>query len=249
MAALTESYSLIDTPELLAAILPGMLNLPTSPPPLYVDLEGVNLSRYGTISILQIYVHPLQHTYLIDVHTLGDAAFTTTCNTEAGTSLKTILESPSIYKIFFDVRRDADSLYNLFGVDLKGVGDIQLLELATRQGRKKFVNGLARCISSDAGLSWVQLREFEATKQLGVQLFLPERGGSYQVFNERPMRPEILLYCVQDVVLLPVLWRRYGERLSKDWAIMVSNATAERLAMAKSVNFKPNGRDMALGPW
>src|ERR1700759_3353806 len=45
--------------------------------PLYVDLEGINLSRQGSISILQILDSSENRIYLIDIHSLGSKAFTT----------------------------------------------------------------------------------------------------------------------------------------------------------------------------
>ena len=47
------------------------------PPSIFIDLEGVNLSRHGTISIMQFYYLPTKCTYLIDVYTLGDECFST----------------------------------------------------------------------------------------------------------------------------------------------------------------------------
>ena len=44
--------------------------VPTVPPSLYIDLEGDNLSRYGSISILQLYVSPYNRTYISDVYIL-----------------------------------------------------------------------------------------------------------------------------------------------------------------------------------
>lgn len=49
----------MDTEELLSKSLDTMLTLPTSPPSLYIDLEGIDLCRAGTISILQIYAAPI----------------------------------------------------------------------------------------------------------------------------------------------------------------------------------------------
>ncbi|KAF8539776.1 ribonuclease H-like domain-containing protein [Trichophaea hybrida] len=243
MATTTTSPSctFIDTAASLAAMIPNLTNLPTNPPSLYIDLEGVQLSRHGTISILQIYVLPQRHTYLLDIHILGSSAFTP--------ALKSLLESPSVPKCLFDVRRDADALYNLFGVSLQGVWDLQLMELATRPGRKQCVNGLARCIRTDAGMGWNEVREFEARKQQGLELFAPEKGGSYEVFNERPVKKEIVEYCVQDVEFLPKLWMAYKKRLTPGWARKLESATEERLALARSKTFMPDGRNMALGPW
>ncbi|KAL4963974.1 uncharacterized protein BDV14DRAFT_201232 [Aspergillus stella-maris] len=40
-----------------------MVDLPNTPPSLYVDVEGVNLSRHGTVSILQVYHLPQDKVY------------------------------------------------------------------------------------------------------------------------------------------------------------------------------------------
>lgn len=80
----------VDTIATLAQALDTMVNLPTTPPSLYLDLEGINLSRQGSISIVQIHVAPKNVTYSIDVHTLGAQAFTTSGS--LGRNLKSILE-------------------------------------------------------------------------------------------------------------------------------------------------------------
>lgn len=55
------------------------------------------------------------------------------------TSLKRVLESPTIPKVFFDVRNDSDALHNHFGINLDCIQDVQLMENATRPYTKKFV--------------------------------------------------------------------------------------------------------------
>jgi exonuclease 3'-5' domain-containing protein 1 len=59
------------------------------------------MSRYGSVSILKIYVLPLNCFFLIDAHTLGKAVFL-----EPGggrITPKRILEDKHIPKVFFDV--------------------------------------------------------------------------------------------------------------------------------------------------
>lgn len=109
---------LIDTPAGVTRVLDKLsLYLPTSP--CYVDLEGIRLSRDGTISLVQIFVQEEGVVYLIDIFTLGAKAFTTPGST--GTTLKSILESPSATKYFFDVRNDSDALFSLYGIKLAGI--------------------------------------------------------------------------------------------------------------------------------
>ncbi|KAH8701215.1 ribonuclease H-like domain-containing protein, partial [Phaeosphaeriaceae sp. PMI808] len=133
----TQPSSLIDTRAAVASLVDSISDLPKHPPSIYVDLEGVNLSRHGTISILQLFVLPANQTYLVDIHTLREAAFLTRATN--GKTLKAILESDDIPKAFFDVRNDSDALYSHFGISLAGICDIQLMELATRSFSKSSV--------------------------------------------------------------------------------------------------------------
>jgi exonuclease 3'-5' domain-containing protein 1 len=58
-------------------------------------------------------------------------------------------------------------------------------------------------------------------------MFAPYKGGSYEVFNERPMARDLILYCTQNVQYLPKLWAHYQSRLGANWARKVEIATRE----------------------
>ncbi len=194
------NHTLIDSIEGLTSLLSALVNLPTTPPSLYLDVEGINLSRHGEVSIIELLVLPLNHVYLIDIHTLGEGAFSAA--NANGWTLKAILEAPYIPKVFFDVRNDSDALYGNFQIELAGVEDIQLLEIACRPYNKKFVNGLAKCIEKDAVITPFEKLEWKVIKDEGRRLFDPNQGGSYEVFNVRPMIAFITKYCIQDVLFL-----------------------------------------------
>lgn len=55
-----QSPEFVDTEAKIASLVGRLQNLPISPPSLYIDLEGVDLSRNGSISILQIHILPLR---------------------------------------------------------------------------------------------------------------------------------------------------------------------------------------------
>ncbi|KAI9764671.1 MAG: hypothetical protein M1835_007531 [Candelina submexicana] len=184
------SSIIIDTVESLTGLLSTLVDLPTMPPSLYLNVEGENLSRHGKVSIMELFVLPLNRVYLVDIHVLGQEAFTA-ANTD-GWTLKAVLEAPKIPKVFFDVRNDSDALYGNFGIKLAGVEDVQLLELASRSFSRKFVTGLAKCIERDAAMTPLEKREWEATKKEGRKVFDPDQGGSYNVFSIRPMTPSII---------------------------------------------------------
>lgn len=240
------SPQLVDTPRVMAEVVDSLEDLPTSPPSLYIDLEGINLCRHGSLSILQIYVLSTQKTYLIDIHVLGRKAFSTPGKNN--TTLKTIFESPNIPKVFFDVRNDSDALFSLFQIDLRGIQDLQLMELATRRGSRKFINGLSRCIDRDAPLSIEERLRLVRVKSAGTKLFAPEKGGRYEVFNERPLPKDIVDYCANDVQILPRLWKHYDGKMNMTWRRRVLDESANRVKMSKTASFNGKGRHMAIAP-
>ena len=242
--------NLIDSPASIATLINTIVNLPTNPPSLYLDLEGINLSRLGSISILQLLLYPQNHVYLIDIHVLGMAAFTTPGS--SGTTLQSILESPTIPKVFFDVRNDSNALFFHHGIALQGVQDVQLMECASRPGAglsRKYVHGLRKCITSDAPITEQQKQTCTAVEAASKMLYLPENGGSYAVFNERPLREEIRAYCVQDVQFLPVLRQTYRDRLEPIWEARVDVETTARVQLSQTLAYQPHGPDKAFSPW
>ncbi|KAG8900537.1 hypothetical protein FRC00_012402 [Tulasnella sp. 408] len=170
-------YTLIDTTEALSSLVSQLYELERTRPALFVDLEGYELSRNGRLALVTIYVLPLAMTYIVDVTVLGEVAFTTEGEDLPGKTLKSLLEDKSIPKVLYDCRHDNDALYNLYKVDMKGVIDLQLMELATRSfPYRANVNGLARTIRNYAGLSLRDLVEWERVKSFGKVIF--ESGES-----------------------------------------------------------------------
>ena len=230
---------LIDTVSAITTLVATLTKLPTSPPSLYIDLEGVYLSRHGSISILQLHIHPTNTTYLIDIHTLSATAFSTPGSD--GQTLGSVLSSATIPKVFFDVRNDSDALFSHFQISLANVHDIQLMELATRSYSRKFVKGLLKCIEEDLQLTSIENKTWKANKEKGRNLFAPERGGNYAVFNERPMARDLILHCTQDVQYLPKLWAYYQSKLGTGWARKVETATEDRVLLSQTSSYNGKG--------
>ncbi len=241
------TISIINTSIALVSFLNDLDIQPINPPSLYLDIEGVALSRHGSISIIQLFHLPQNHVFLIDVFVLQEVAFNTP--NQSGTTLRSILESALVPKVLFDVRNDADALYAHFNISLQGVHDLQLLELATRSRAKDRVVGLGKCIRSDARLSTKVQKDWEAVKERGKALFSPEDGGSYEVFNIRPMLQDIIDYCAQDVVYLPILWNVYSQRIGKKWLKRVQQETVKRVLMSQAESYEPHGEHKVLSPW
>ncbi|POS68598.1 3'-5' exonuclease [Diaporthe helianthi] len=222
------------------------------PPSIYCDIEGQNLGRHGTISILSLFLYPDNTAYLIDVHTLQHDAFTTA--NDSSTTLKGILESSEVPKGFFDIRNDSDALFSLFGIKVACIHDIQLLELARRNGPKRRVSGLARCIETDlaAAPERVGALQVISAKQDGEKIWNPRLGGTYAAFDKRPMAPAIVAYCSADVSILPSLWKVYVRGLVDDgkmfWRSQVWEKTLARIKESQGARYDPQGANKSAGP-
>jgi exonuclease 3'-5' domain-containing protein 1 len=120
---------------------------------LYLDIEGWNLSRHGTVSIITILAIPSNQAQLVDVSTLGDLAFSTA--SEDDKTVQSILED-SICKYLWDVRNDANALWFHYGVSLGGITDLQLLENASRSDDKTYVRGLEKSVQNDLKLGFMK---------------------------------------------------------------------------------------------
>lgn len=64
--------SIIDSSTAMASLIHSLADLSTFSPSLYLDLEGTNLPRLGSVSIVELFVRSQTHVYLIDVHSLGE---------------------------------------------------------------------------------------------------------------------------------------------------------------------------------
>ncbi|TAQ88894.1 hypothetical protein B7494_g2777 [Chlorociboria aeruginascens] len=219
-------------------------------PTMYIDLEGVDLCREGSLSILTLLLEtgtPTTRVHLIDVHLLGSQAFNTTGLKKK--TLKDILQDEAIPKVFFDVRNDSDALFAHFDVALQGVVDVQLMESATRTttSSRKYLNGLAKCVEQGV-LYGSELRSWKLAKEEGGRLFKPEYGGSYKVFEQRPMPDEIISYCVGDVQYLPKLWRKFRSNTHR-WRDLVNEETKKRVEASQKPEYQPHGPDRTFAPW
>jgi exonuclease 3'-5' domain-containing protein 1 len=250
----------VHTPETLLFFMNSIQNLPTNPPSLYLDLEGDNLSKDGTLTILSVFVPPINRVFIIDVQALGGSTFSTTAGTDNST-FKSILESPLVPKVFFDVRNDSNALFFHYNIALQGVQDVQLMENAQRvdygygPGYRAFLAGLGKCIEQAAGLNYRELERFNATKNKMKARFDAARADASRgvkavhVFAERPLDMEALSYCADDVCLLPRLRETYWGRLGAVWKDKVELEAMRRVRESQTEKYLPKGKHKAYGPW
>lgn len=242
--------SVIDTPAKLVSALDKLATLQGRIPSLFVDLEGQNLSRPGTLTIITIFVKLQNHVSIFDIHVLQNAAFSTAGAT--GNTLKHSLESPSIPKIFFDVRNDSDALFHHHMIALQGVQDVQLMELASRPGtlwQKKCLNGLTLCIGRDSGLNAIEKAAWKTTKAKMTTLMNTKGENETHVFAQRPLSPDAIEYCIGDVCILPRLWTTYQARLAESWKAKVKREVLARVEESQRPEYVPHGNHKRFGPW
>jgi exonuclease 3'-5' domain-containing protein 1 len=109
---------------------------------------------------------------------------------------------------------------------------------------RRFVNGLQRCVED-----YVAGGSERATWRKNKQVFRTKYGGSYRVFNTRPMSEDILASCVGDVQYLPELRNKFWEPQGKRWRDLVIEESRKRVAESQRSDYQPHGRDRALAPW
>ncbi|KAJ5557340.1 hypothetical protein N7494_001255 [Penicillium frequentans] len=242
----------IDSVSLLPSVIDtAVIGIRPGVPSLFIDLEGIQLGRHGSISIMSLYIPSKKRVCLIDIYRLGKEAFST-INSD-GKSLKTLLESPDILKVLFDVRHDSDALFGLYGISVDGIRDVQLMELGTRTGSKEFLAGLKKCVEADSTITQKEKTAWGRTKDHARQLFDPSLGGRYEIFNERPIRQVIAEYCAGDVTLLPNLFNVYSAKLHPPretfWKLHILEATKGWIKLSQSPRFDGKSRANARGPW
>jgi exonuclease 3'-5' domain-containing protein 1 len=127
------------------------------------------------------------------------------------------------------------------------------MELATRDGPKYFVAGLAKCIENESPISVAAKEEWQRTKEGASRLYDPKKGGRYEIFNDRPIKPEIIEYCARDVALLPGLYNVYNAKLCLPgeafWQRQVRKATTDRIKLSQSPGYDGQAKSKIRGPW
>lgn len=94
----------------------------------------------------------------------------------------------------------------------------------------------------------IDLASWKTAKEKGERLFKAEHGGSYEVFNQRPIPEGIILYCVGDVMCLPGLRDRAWEG-ADGWRDLVNEETKKLVVASQQSEYQPNGLDRAVAPW
>jgi exonuclease 3'-5' domain-containing protein 1 len=167
-----------------------------------VDLEGVNLSRAGTISLIQIAPAEEKEVYLFDITTLKERVFF------AG--LFRLLTEKTVQKVFFDVRGDCDALFHQYHFVPSPIVDCQIAMMcAPRRRESTYVTGLKKAFKFSKALSLETKDNLELIKEDGLRYFAPECGGTREAWDQRPLSRELLVYASVDVWYLNIIYHEY----------------------------------------
>lgn len=184
------SFAYITNTRSLRVAMKGIESLVRNKQMLAVDCEGVELSRFGSLTILSIGTRDT--VYLIDVKEIGESVF--------DDGLRRILEDTNTEKLMFDCREDADALLHNHKVKLAGVLDIQLLEVKPMirfYGYTK-IKSLKHCLElytvNDPTLFNIKVNGRSNMDAKG------------EIWGRRPLKEELLEYAVVDVVALFTLY-------------------------------------------
>lgn len=84
------------------------------------------------------------------------------------------------------------------------------------------------------------------TKSSGVYLFAPEKGGRYEVWEERPLVPELIEYAASDIRYMFEMKDRWSGGLSVEALKHVVQRTSLRIRKYVEMVIPKKGRDMAI---
>ena len=125
---------------------------------------------------------------------------------------------------------------------------MQLADVAYRRSRNistQYVSGLSRCIEQHVGPP----SEWRRIKEAGNRLFSPEKGGSYTIFERRPLDPRMIEYCAQDVALMFQLEAAMKRKIrGTGWEQRILLGSSNRVAESKSSSYSGQGRHRAIAP-
>lgn len=123
------------------------------------------------------------------------------------------------------------------------------MESATRTTTtsRKYLNGLANCIEQNLFYD-IDRANWKLVKEKGERLFQAKHGGSYEIFNRRPIPDDMVSYCVGDFQCLTELWDRFRWKTNR-WRDLVNEETKKRVAASQEPAYQPHGPNRALAPW
>ena len=178
--------------------------------PLVMDMEGICLGRSGQVTMLQLAADP-GNVFCFDVLVLGETIFRW---------LGPLLQDPGIIKLCYDARCDADALFHIYGITLRGVYDIQVLyTILFQPANDPYLKGLYHTLQMQGVVEPECLQQILHCKRSHK---LQMQAGSDFLLH-RPLSHYSLQYCALDVVYLFVMYNKWRES-GRDGLLMALSA-------------------------
>ncbi|TGO26103.1 hypothetical protein BPAE_0066g00290 [Botrytis paeoniae] len=262
--SLSSSIKIVDTTPSLTSFLDDLasaLTIPTCTSTLYSSISPRNITIPSILIIHWIPPHlhgaaQNNPTYLLDLSALSAKtlrSLTIMQFTHAPSpgqafetdipeyiSLRTLFKSPHIPKVVFDVRDISHFLYTKCDISLAGIKDLQLMELAVRDGGKDNLGDLAKCVELHSPLSSALKKEREAMRVALLQI-------ESQPCEQRPMRQDTMQYYAAEVNMLHGIYRVLCTKLRPEkqsfWRNEIETATKNRIEASQSSTYDILERD------
>ena len=210
----TTTHILVNTYPLVRAMIDKIKR--SQPQALYIDAEGIDLSKTGELTTLQVFLETERDpiAYIMDVYALKKigprSPFHIAGRRWRTTTLQSILEDPTIPKLLWDCRMDSEALFHQFGVALTSVIDIQLMEVVRRNSSRNHLGAYVRAVQEDIRIDAKEAYEMLCVKNTVQRSFIPSKGGDWNVLKKRPMSEKLIEYCIADIKYMPLLFRKYA---------------------------------------
>ncbi|EWG38345.1 hypothetical protein FVEG_14873 [Fusarium verticillioides 7600] len=217
-------------------------------PLLYIDIDPQGLGPKGELNLLTIMLcyGPEYHRrlYLVDVHRLANQAFSS--RGYYGASLRSILDSGSYQKVFFDVGYHSHILYNQYGIMLQGVSDLQLMENACRRNRRNLQS--FEPLVDSLLVHGRNRRRWLVDKFNGQWSYKNCAGAPHGVFQQRPVATYIRLYCCRNIRFMPELYDKIRRAIPKIMEL-VAEVSQRRIEESQDDGYDPSESGRLRSPW
>ncbi|KAL5334138.1 hypothetical protein BJX70DRAFT_402841 [Aspergillus crustosus] len=174
-------------------------------------MEGVDDGRTSHLIFVTFYFATKSTVYLVDIMTLGKKAF----QLYHRTSLKSILSSPKIRKITFDVKAACKTTFNTYRVAPYNVEGVQLLHAAAATNNMRTLKWLKHCLECDSPFTPISVQRWQRNNH---DLWVGDNSHStniyrFALFTIRPTREDVQKVCANHLIVLPVLYTYYASGL------------------------------------
>ncbi|KAL3418093.1 hypothetical protein PVAG01_09808 [Phlyctema vagabunda] len=239
----------VDRMSALEELLEELSQLQEGVLELQLDCEGIDLGKNGRVTDLELNFPTKNTTYLLDIVTLGQAAFDATSAT--GVSIRSILEDPRIPMGIFDCRNDSSGLFANHGIRMQNVVDLQILFLAAsgpRSRQREFLPPLHEAINMIPITNGERRAWHERRKKGKLFCLAGGDGGQWHRFLDRPLHPVLEAYAAGDThymghLALFLLSRPcMASEVLQDLVVRTSRA---RIADSLSPEYDPGDREHA----